>query len=586
MNAALMHALIDVARAAEAAPHGKKNAVYQEAADRMGMSLATLHRKLKEVSVPMKTRKRRSDAGKSSLSFDDAQLLSAYLQETQRANGKRLASIEDALEVLRADNAAFAGRVDETTGEIIPLSLSAVSRALTHYRLHPDQLALPTPKTQLASLHPNHVWQIDPSLCVLYYLHKKVGVQVMEEKEFYKNKPGNIERIEKDRVWRYVITDHASGWIYVHYVLGAESGKNLVEAFIGATQKRHAEDPVHGIPQLVMVDPGSANTGAVFKNLCNALGITLQVNQPGQPWAKGQVEKANDIVERSFEHRLALMTNPPKTLDELNPCAWQWMRWFNSTKVHSRTNATRYAVWMRISAEQLVIAPSEKVMRELSFSAAVQRKVSAMLTIQHGGNTYSVNDIPGVEVGEQLSVTRNPWREDGSIQIVREVEGKRVIHVLEPQQSTDYGFATTAPVIGEQFKAQPDSAIDKNRKAVERLAMQADTNEQAADARKKKATPFGGNIDPMKPIEQTRLPEYINRRGTASDVVSPMVELPKLSPVQIAKKIATQIGSEWKGAEHFAWLKQRYPDGAPDDDIPAIIQQLRSAFASPLRVIK
>lgn len=586
MNAALVHALIEVARAAEAAPHGKKNAVYQAAAAQLGMSLATLHRKLKEVSIPMKTRKRRSDAGKSSLSFEDAQMLSAYLQESQRANGKRLASIEDALDVLRADNPTFATRIDEDTGEVLPLSISAVSRALTQYRLHPDQLALPTPKTQLASLHPNHVWQIDPSLCVLYYMRKNVGVQVMEEKEFYKNKPGNIERIEKERVWRYVITDHASGWIYVHYVLGAESGKNLVEAFIGATQKRHAEDPVHGIPSIVMVDPGSANTGAVFRNLCNALGITLQVNQPGQPWAKGQVEKANDIVERNFEHRLGMMANPPATLDELNPCAWRWMRWFNSTKVHSRTNATRYAVWMRITAEQLVIAPDEKVMRELSYSAAVPRKVTPMLTISHGGKTYSVNDIPGVEVAEQLSVTRNPWRDDDSIQIVREVDGQRVIYVLEPQKLNDFGFTDTAAVIGQEFKAQPDSAIDTNRKAVERLAMQADTDEAAAQARKKKATPFGGSIDPMKPVDQTKLPEYLNKRGTANEIASPVIELPKLTPVQLAKKLADRLGSAWNGAEHFAWLRQQYPDGADEEQLDSIAVQLQNINAAPLRLIK
>jgi hypothetical protein len=33
MNPALMEALLEVARAAEAAPHGQKSAVYQQAAD-------------------------------------------------------------------------------------------------------------------------------------------------------------------------------------------------------------------------------------------------------------------------------------------------------------------------------------------------------------------------------------------------------------------------------------------------------------------------------------------------------------------------------------------------------------------------
>src|SRR5690625_6836752 len=93
--------------------------------------------------------------------------------ESCRANGKRLASIENALEVLRSNNMVRAERVDISTGEVLPLSVSAVSRGLTRHGLHPDQLNQPSPKVQMSSRHPNHVWQIDPSLCVLYYLPKK-----------------------------------------------------------------------------------------------------------------------------------------------------------------------------------------------------------------------------------------------------------------------------------------------------------------------------------------------------------------------------------------------------------------------------
>lgn len=586
MNPALIEALQQVARAAECAPHGSKKAVYQQAANRLGMSLATLHRKLKEVSMPLKTRKRRSDAGNTNLTRDHALLLSAYLQESQRANGKRLASIETALEVLRANDQMFAKYIDESTGELKELSLSAVNRALKKYRLHPDQLALPTPKTNLASLHPNHVWQLDASLCVVYYLAKKDGLQIMEEAEFNNNKPKNLARIEQERVWRYVITDHTSGWVYVHYVPGAETGKNVADTFIAATQKRGQEDPAHGLPRMVMVDPGSANIGAIFRNLCNALGVILQVNKVRRPWAKGSVEKGNDLVEREFEGLLGAMKNPPKTIEELNPVAWQWMRYFNSKKIHSRHGQTRYAMWARITEEQLIIAPSADVMRELCYSAEQTRTVSPMLEIEFNKNTYSVNDIPGVEVDEKVRVTRNPWRDDNSIQVLRDVDGKTVIHVLEPLTKNQFGFTENSAVIGEQYRAQPDSQIDTNRKAVERLAMCADTDEQAEKNRRRKATPFGGAIDTMKHITDTPLPQYITKRGTASDIASPIVELPKLSPVAIAKKIAVQIGVDWKGAEHFAWLKQRYPDGASEDQVDAIITQLRSAFASPLRVIK
>src|SRR5690625_4489502 len=255
MNPALIERLHAVARNAEAAGDGRKSAAYEAAAQDLGISVGTVHRRLQEVNMT-EPRKRRDDAETTALTVEEARIISGYLMESCRANGKRLASIENALEVLRSNNMVRAERVDISTGEVLPLSVSAVSRGLTRHGLHPDQLNQPSPKVQMSSRHPNHVWQIDPSLCVLYYLPKKQGdgLQVMSEKEIYKNKPANIRKIEKERVWRYVITDHTSGVIYVHYVLRAETGQNLTETFINATQRRHPKDPLNGVPLMGMVE--------------------------------------------------------------------------------------------------------------------------------------------------------------------------------------------------------------------------------------------------------------------------------------------------------------------------------------------
>lgn len=586
MNPAMTEQLMAIARRAEAAGHGRKSAVYTEAAADLGISVATLQRRLKAVQ-DRPARRRRSDAGNSTLTHDEARLIAAYLMESQRRNGKRLASIEDAVEVLRANGQIMAGRVDEETGEFQPLCTATIGRALRGYGLHPEQLRRPSPKMKLASRHPNHVWQIDPSLCVLYYLPAKAGetLQVMEEDRFYKNKPANIRRIEKERVWRYVITDHTSGVIYVHYVLGAESGKNLVDAFIGATQKRHREDPFHGIPRLVMVDPGSANTGAVFRNLCRALGVHLQVNEPGKPWAKGQVEKANDTVERSFEHRMRFMKRPPTSLEEINQAAHGWMRWFNALKPHSRTGKPRYAVWQTITEDQLIVAPEPQVMRELAVNAPLPRKVTPSLTISYRGQTFPVGDIPNVAVGERLLVTRNPWRDDAAQVIYTDEEGRERMQVVEAERANEYGFTHDAPVIGESYRAHADTRIDTERKAVERLAMDAPTDEAAAQSRKKQTTPFQGDVDAMKPITDTRLPDYLPKRGTDLDIQTPKVDPLQLNHVQAAKRLHGRLGNAWRGGEHFQWLQQRYPDGVPEDQLEAIAEALTQRPAAPLRLV-
>lgn len=221
------------------------------------------------------------------------------------------------------------------------------------------------------------------------------------------------------------------------------------------------------------------------------------------------------------------------------------------------------------------------------YSAPEQRTVSALLTIDFKGKEYSVKSVPGIEVKEKVSVTINPWRDDGSIQLIMvNANGQKIIHVLEPIKKDDWGFNVESPVIGTDYKRHADSAIDTNRKAVERLVMDAATDEEAKQNRKAKKVPFAGRIDPMKNITDTALPDYIPKRGTESDLIAPQVQSIVLTHAAAAKKLIAKLGSSWKGAEHFAWLKQRYPDGVPEDELDGIVQQLQQVQAAPLRLIK
>lgn len=190
----------------------------------------------------------------------------------------------------------------------------------------------------LKSLHPNHLWQIDPSLCVLYYLPragKDTGLRVARHDEFYKNKPANVAKIINDRVWRYTGTDHTSGAVYCHYYFGGETSANLCDFFIRMMSPKADthKDPIRGVPKMVMLDPGSANTSSAFKTLCAALDVQVQINKPNNPRAKGQVEKANDIVETHFESGLKFVA--VSDIDTLNVLCDKWLRYFNGQITHS-----------------------------------------------------------------------------------------------------------------------------------------------------------------------------------------------------------------------------------------------------------
>ncbi|APC18572.1 integrase [Pseudomonas frederiksbergensis] len=571
MNPVQTQLLAQIAQRAASAPHGQRTAIYKAGATELGISLQTLQRKLKEVSVT-KPRKRRSDAGCSALPLEEAQLISAVLLESIRANNKQLSTIERAVERLRSNNLIFAGRVDEATGVFQPLSNGAISRALRSYKLHPEQLLHDAPAVSLASKHPNHVWQVDASISTQFYLADD-GARVMNKAEFYDGKPANLKKIERQRLWRYVITDHTSGTVYLEYVLGAESAENLCNVLINAMQKRHESDPFHGVPWMLMTDPGAAMTSGIFRNLCRAMSIDLIINQVGNARAKGQVEQAHNIVEREFES--ALKFQAAESLEQINAWAGQWMRYYNATSVHTRTRRTRFGVWQLITPDQLRLAPTIEVCRELAVSTPEERKVSNLLRVSFRGAQFDVSSVPSVMVGEKLLITRNCWRDqDAAIVVLMGEDGREQYHVVERIEMDAFGFAETSATIGEQYKRHADTPAQVSRKVLEQLATGTTNEEDAKAARKAKTLPFGGLIDPHKHVTDTVLPAYLPRRGTSLNVNAPTVEHALLTHVEAAKLLRPRMTDIWS-AETFSWLQQHCPDGIAQEQLDAIEAELK-----------
>ena len=586
--------LVQIAHTAAQAGHGRKEAIYTAACAELGLARSTLLRGLKDVAVAAQ-RQRRSDAGEVLLPRDEAQVIATVLMESHRKNAKRLLSINQAVVMLRANGLVKAEATD-ADGVIRPLSDSAISRALRRYSLHPGQLLRPAPAKELISLHPNHVWEIDASLCVLYYLRntdgRNSGLQVMAQKVFNKNKPANLARIESDRVWSYEVTDHYSGSIFVHYVLGAESGFNLAESFIESIQPRNSdgiEQPFHGVPLIMLLDMGSAMTGGLFKNLARRLGMQVIPHSAGNARATGQVEQARDIIERSFES--ALKFKPVASLAELNAAARQWAAWINAHKEHSRHGQTRYAMWQTITAEQLRLAPPPDLCRDLLTHAPEGRQVTAQLTVPFKGyGDFDVSEVPNIQVGETLQVTYNPFDlADGALRsamvVTFDAEGNEVLQRVAHVPRNAAGFRTDGKgnVIGEDWARNKDTLADTNRKLLERMAMGADTDTQAAASRKAKALPFGGQIDPYKHITDTPGTTWLPKRGTplqpttrvaaAAEQVLTLFE----AAAQLVRRGVAMTPE--RNAQVAAW----HPTGVPESALDELVHRL--AVRATLRVV-
>lgn len=586
-------ALKEVATAMAAAGHGEKGRIAAEQAAALGCDTKTLYRQLTEAGFSV-ARKRRSDSGRSSIGKEELMKAVAVKVAAQRANGKDNMAVGTAAELVRANGLAALGKVDGETGEVVPVSDSTLRRAIRRHQLDLKTLRAPAPHRGAKSLHPNHVWQIDASVCVLFYLDNG-GLGVMEHDEFYKNKPENIQKKVKAMVIRYVCTDHYSGTVYFRYYLGAESGEMLCAFFVEAIQARtHEKDPFHGVPFIVVVDPGSANKGQRFQTMCRQLGVRVIVHRPKNPRAKGSVEKHNDLVERGFESRLVGLA--VETLEQLNSEADTWRRYFNGTQVHRRHGHTRYGFWQTIRAEQLRLAPPPEICRSLETDQRCERRVNGDMSINFDGRVFTVAHLEHLRVGQKVTVAQNPYRRDAVV--VVEIENGQEKLLLCPEVAFDSaGFRQDAPTWGEGFKAFADTPAVKDMRALEQLAYGVDGKLEVDAARRAGKVVFGG-LDITGHLDAATPASYMPRPGTEMDIKTPLsagtvaseltrpaaiaIEARSLNLVQLAGRCAGAMPGEWTAA-HYQQLAAWYPAGALETEVGAVIDRLKE-FREPPRL--
>lgn len=555
-----------VAAQLSAASRGLRGKIVTRAATMLQCSTDRVYRGLREAGFSS-GRNRRQDAGTRCVALDEAKAVAAMMVESSRANGKRLLSASTALEIAQENGLVSAAA---TPGTFL--------RVMRENGLHPNQLSRATPHTTMRSLHPNHVWQFDVSVCVLYYLDKG-GLAVMDEKRFYKNKPANVARVANLRVLRYVVTDHFTGAFYVHYFQAAGEDqetlfKFLMEAF---AERSHPKDPFHGVPFMLVWDAGSANQAHLIRNLLDRLQVKHWAHEPGRPRAKGQVEKTHDLIEREFEGRLFMVNI--QNIDELNAKAHAWMRVFNGDRDHTRTGRTRYGLWQTIRAEQLRLCPPRELCEQLLSTKPEARTVKGNLVVSYavkgyGPANYSVAHVPGVRVGESVMVTVNPYRAPSIFVLGEDENGEEKVYECAPIERDAAGFPVDAPVFGERYAAKPDTDTDQHRKQMAKVVYGADTQQEVDKARARREPAFGGKVDPFSYLENKAVAHYMRRPGTALEL--PHAAQPELRPmtvVEALKRLRERFDRPLTKDES-AEVRAAYPEGVPEEEFEQLAARM------------
>lgn len=577
--------LRELALKLDASQHGEQSTLVAEAAAFLGWSPQTVYRHLKTAVGRRPGRKARSDKGTTSVSEDALITLGAAQREAIRDNGKQTLFTTTARGML------------ESNGVELLVSNGQLNRLMRDRKLNVAAQREVNPVQALRAKHPNHVHEVDPSLCLVYYL--KGRQYIMRDSEFYKNKLENYVKV-KFKVWRYVLYDRASGMIIVWYCESAGENQHNLFNFLMFAWGQQPGRLFHGLCRFLLWDKGSANTSAAIKTLCRALGVQTLEHEAGKARVKGGVEGANNLVETQFESRLRF--EPVDTVEQLNTAAIAWNNAWNANLIPGQDSrlhrpgltepVARVDLWQRIRPEQLIVLPPESVCRAFMTAKEETRKVRPDTTIgfKHPqadrSATYSLRGLDGVCVGDEVSVCAMVFG-DCAIQVtVPSYNGEDRLYQIEPERGFDeFGQSLSGAIVGEEYKAMPQTAIEQAASAMDEQAYPGLSADEVKAARAKRVTPFEGELNAHSYLQDVELPVYLPRRGTAHDLTAPKLELAPLTPVEAAKQLKAKLGDAWT-AERFAWLAQRFPGGVPQDQLDAIAAELAGPLADHKQALR
>lgn len=600
ISPALAEELFSLRDRLAAAPHGEGVELVKKFSGLIGRSPQTVYGWLRRHAGYDSGRKRRADKGKTRMPDESLDFIAGAQREAVRGNGKLILPLAVAMDVAEAN------------GYSVNVSKGRVGAILRARRMDAKSVTAARNHGALRSLHPNHVHQIDPSLCVLFYMNGQQ--RVMRDEEFYRNKPHNYERV-KLKVWRYVRYDHASGSIDArYYEAEGESQASLFE-FLLYTWGEQPNRLSHGIPNILLWDKGSANTSRAVCNLLDALGVDHQTHAAGHAWAKGGVEVANNIVETQFESRLRF--EPVDSVEALNAAAERWVRDWNANAmahVDSRLRRASNEPMVRDDLWQLILRtpgalrrmPGRDVCKWFLHGAEQTRQVRDLkISFSHPeiGRSMPYDLSAWAEfLGQKMTVTVKPLlMRGGAVRVGIERLGNDPLVVeVEPVREFDaFGRSLSAQVIGEGFARAAMTADEKTEKHLLEAAYGDGTTADKADAlRAKQARPFAQLNDGRGAVAHSHLgacdlPQRLLPEAKELDTPAlaaaraSRVELRPLSHVEAAVAVKALVGDLWNPAKHFAWLQQRYPEGIPPGQVEAIAADLKNGGrGTPLQLLQ
>lgn len=576
-----------LAQQLDSAPHGGATSLVQEAARFLNWSPQTVYRQLKAAAGWSSGRRARSDKGSTSVSAEALATLGATQRESIRDNGKQTLFTTTSRGMLEQNGISFG------------VSNGQLNRLLRDRKLNVAAQRVADPVQQLRAPYPNHTHQVDPSLCLVYYLRDRQ--YIMRDREFYKNKLDSLAKV-KFKVYRYVLYDKASATVVPWYCEAQGENQHNLFKFLMYAWGARDDRLFHGVPRYLLWDKGSANLSAPIKNLLKQLEVEALEHEAGNARAKGGVENANNLVETQFESRLRF--EPVHDVEQLNAAALAWANAYCANLIPGQDTrlrrqglaaaTARYDLWQLIAADQLRLLPPEEVCRALMASKEQPRQVRPNLSIsfKHPSaerpGTYSLRGLDGVNVGDTVHVRALVYGECAIQVEVPRYDGEMMIYRVEPETEYDrFGQPIAAAEIGAEYKSAPRTEAEHAAKAMDAKAYPGLDADEVKAARDKKVAPFEGKLVAHSYLQDVALPTYLPRGGT--EIEAPAYVQAHLQPVlldatEAMLRLRSGIGRNLTGDE-YTFMTARYSEGVPEDQIDALIAQFSAPVEQPVRAV-
>ena len=577
-----------------AAPKGgERGKLVHEFAHLRGCKPSTVYRWLQDHAGHATGRKRRSDAGATRLPAESLEFIATSIQQSTRANGISTKPI------------CVAMNIAHENGMTINVGPGRVAALLRAHRLDVKTQADARNHQRLRSLHPNHVHQIDPSLCLVYYMGGRQ--HIMDEATFNKNKPASMDKVRL-KVWRYVRYDHASSSLDVRYYEAAGENQTSLFEFLLNTWGKSATRLNHGVPKMLLWDKGSANTSTGIKRLLDALGVHHETHATHHAWAKGGVESGNRIVECHFESRLR--DEPVDTVEQLNASAEAWVRDYNANAmahIDSRVKRDDGQSYVRDDLWSLIAHhPGALVeMPERAVCAWFMRGKEETRVIRDGRITFV-----HPQTGKSELYSLQPWAKDfangekvrvsplllGDALLRVEIDryAQDPLHVdVQPERAFDaYGRPLSAALLGHEYKAAPHTAAQEAAKQIAATAYGKGTSlEEAERLKAKNVRPFqhlndGAGIVAHTHLGKGELPTRLLPAAHAANTADLAAlrsqhAVATLTHFEAAKALVTKGVA--MSPELVGTLKGLHPDGVPETELDALVARL--TVRAGLRVV-